>query len=75
MVRKLQEPGEMEDWEKWRGEEVVPCCWQRHAAKQHDWIARLKAFLVKGAIEGAGIYLAHNGATMATRPTMSLRLW
>ncbi len=46
MVRKLREPREMEDWEVYRGKETVPCCWERHAAVQRDWIARLKTFLL-----------------------------
>ena len=63
-MRKLREPEETNDCEQWRGEEVAPCCWEAHAAKQNDWIARLKTFLVEGDIEGAGAYPAYNGATV-----------
>lgn len=64
MVRKLQEPQETEDWEKYRGRQSVPCCWEANAAKQRDWIARLKTFLADGSIEGSGTYPAYNGATV-----------
>ncbi len=64
MVRKLREPSETEDWEVYRGKEMVPCCWERHAAVQRDWIARLKTFLVEGSVEGSGHYPAYNGATV-----------